>query len=236
MVETARALFNFGLALASWGRPEQEVEAAYRDAMVAGQEAATPAGLLLSAQALLGLGSSTGWVRPEQEVETAYREAAEAARESATPEGSEVIDLVSGFTQGTKQRVRAISSLRSQSGLEYVPGGGNFTISWTAETGRTITRPGTKSRGRRSGLPLRPRRRRARRPRSRFGSPEEARTPRKGRGARDHSAPSQSSKTVLSTVHDGGAYRAFTHERPYRVLPGRWSSRLLKNHEPNSGD
>ena len=44
-----------------------------------------------------------------------------------------MVELVSGFTQGTKQRVRAISSLRSQSGLECVPGGGNFTISWTAE-------------------------------------------------------------------------------------------------------
>ena len=37
LVRAARALFNFGVALASWGRPEQEVETAYRDAAALGR-------------------------------------------------------------------------------------------------------------------------------------------------------------------------------------------------------
>ena len=59
------------------------------------------------------------------------------------------------------------------------------------------------NRERRSGLPLRPRRRRARRSRRRLGSPEEARTLGKDRGVKDYRAPNHISKTVLSTVHLG---------------------------------
>ena len=88
LVRAARALFNLGIALASWGRPEQEIEVAYRDAAVAGREAATPEGLIETAGALSNLGNTlAGWERPRQEIETAYRDAAVAGREAAIPAG-----------------------------------------------------------------------------------------------------------------------------------------------------
>ena len=88
LVSAARALFNLGIALADWGRPKLEVEAAYREAAGAGRESATPEGLVVTAQALINLGSALArWERPPQEVEAACREAAGAGRESATPEG-----------------------------------------------------------------------------------------------------------------------------------------------------
>ena len=84
LVRAARALFNFGLALASWGRPEREIEVAYRDAAAAGREAATPEGLVEKARALSNLGNAlVGWERPRQEIETTYHDAVAAGREAA---------------------------------------------------------------------------------------------------------------------------------------------------------
>ena len=55
--------------------------------------------------------------------------------------------------------------------------------------------------------------------RASLGPPEEARTPRKNRGIRDHSVPSQSSKTVLSTVHVGG-HQWMVGETIFEMWPG----------------
>ena len=71
------------------------------------------------------------------------------------------------------------------------------------------------NRERRSGLPLRPRRRRARRSRRRLGPPEEARTLGKDRGVKDYRAPNHISKTVLSTVHLGP--HPLTEERTFQL-------------------
>ena len=99
LVRAARALFNFGIALASWGRPEQEVETAYRDAAAAGREAATPEGLAEIAGALSNLGNAlVSWGRPQQEIESTYRDAAAAGREAAIP-------------KGLTERARALSNL-----------------------------------------------------------------------------------------------------------------------------
>ena len=48
--------------------------------------------------------------------------------------------------------------------------------------------------------------------------PKEARTPRKGRGAKTQRVPNHNSKTVLSTVHVGGAIGSY---------PVRWTKRHL---------
>ncbi len=88
LARAAQTLSNLGFALAGWGRPQPDVEAAYREAAAAGREAAIPEGLVLTAQTLFNLGFAlAGWGRPEQEVEAAYRESAAAGREAATPEG-----------------------------------------------------------------------------------------------------------------------------------------------------
>ena len=90
LVSAAKALYNRGIALADWGQPEQEVEAAYRDAVAAGREASTPAGWAITAKAFTNLVNVLAiWGRPEQEIEIACRDAAAAGREAATPEGLE---------------------------------------------------------------------------------------------------------------------------------------------------
>ena len=99
LVRAARALFNFGIALESWGRPQQEIETAYRDAAAAGREAATPEGLAEIAGALSNLGNAlVSWGRPQQEIESTYRDAAAAGREAAIP-------------KGLAERARALSNL-----------------------------------------------------------------------------------------------------------------------------
>ena len=99
LVRAARALFNFGIALESWGRPQHEIEVAYSGAAAAGREAATPEGLAEIARALSNLGNAlVSWGRPQQEVETAYRDAAAAGREAAIP-------------KGLAERARALSNL-----------------------------------------------------------------------------------------------------------------------------
>ena len=88
LVSAAIALYNRGIALADWGQPEQEIEAAYRDAVAAGHEASTPAGWTITAKALTNLGNALAhWKRERQDVEATYRDAAAAGREAATPEG-----------------------------------------------------------------------------------------------------------------------------------------------------
>ena len=88
LVSAAKALYNRGIALTDWGQPEQEVEAAYRDAAAAGREASTPAGWEITAKALTNLGNALAlWKRETQDVEAMYRDAAAAGREAATPEG-----------------------------------------------------------------------------------------------------------------------------------------------------
>ena len=99
LVRAARALFNFGIALDSWGRPQHEIEVAYSGAAAAGREAATPEGLAEIAGALSNLGNAlVSWGRPEQEIESTYRDAAAAGRESAIP-------------KGLAERARALSNL-----------------------------------------------------------------------------------------------------------------------------
>ena len=88
LVSAAKALYNRGIALTDWGQPEQEVEAAYRDAVAAGREASTPAGWEITAKALINLGNALAlWKRETQDVEVTYSDAVAAGREAATPEG-----------------------------------------------------------------------------------------------------------------------------------------------------
>ena len=88
LVSAAKALYNRGIALTDWGRPEQEVEATYRDAVAAGREASTPAGCAITAKALTNLGNALAhWKRATQEVEATYRDAAASGRKADTPEG-----------------------------------------------------------------------------------------------------------------------------------------------------
>ena len=88
LMSAAKALYNRGIALMDWGRPEEEVEAAYCDAAAAGREAATPEGLVQTAKALFALGNAfAGWGREADEVETTYRQAVATGREAATPAG-----------------------------------------------------------------------------------------------------------------------------------------------------
>ena len=88
LANAAQALFNVALSLESLERPPQDIEAAYREAAVAGRESAAPEGLVSTAYALSNLGDELArWERPVQEVEAAYREAAVAGRESCTPDG-----------------------------------------------------------------------------------------------------------------------------------------------------
>ena len=104
-------------------------------------------------------------------------------------------------------------------------------------TGRTIARPGTKSREEEwTSAPATQETSETLAPQVR--PPEEARTPRKDRGVKDYRAPNHISKTVLSTVHLGPPKRNRTwaggptvlldnrESRPFRHLP---ASFVLRN-------
>lgn len=85
LANAAQALYNAAISLKRCERPQQEVEATYREVVSLGLEAAIPEVQSVMAQALFNLGSHLfRWGREPQEIEAAWLGAALAGRGSET--------------------------------------------------------------------------------------------------------------------------------------------------------